>query len=208
MWYSNLLFFVWAMILSTMLWGNNIHYRSKEPNSKLKIGFIFFIYLAPNVIVRTTVCTATISLGLPKFTKPCIYYIRYISPWCTLFCEQKLYIASDCAVSWAKTSENPPQKQWRRGAKTMIDLTTGHKNTWYIAQCWARKEGYKRAPWCLGQHYPAWPYPAQCNQCVPAYLVWAVFRDLASFRRRLRLLENTKVSKSVSNITLQGSTIF
>jgi hypothetical protein len=95
----------------------NIQNRSKEPNSKLRIIFIFHIYLAPNVIVRTTICTATISLGLPKITKPCIYYLRYISPWCTLFCEQKLYIASDCSVPGAPTTKTAEKGSKNSGRK-------------------------------------------------------------------------------------------
>lgn len=122
----------------------------------------------------------------------------------TFFCEQKLYIASDCAIPRAKTRETL-HKNSRKGEQKLWEEI---QKTWYIAQCWARKEGYKRAPLWLGQHYPAWPHLAQCNQCVPAYLVWAVFRDLASFWRRLLLLKNNKVSKSVSSITLQGSTFF
>jgi rubredoxin len=86
--------------------------------------------------------------------------------------------------------EKPHHKNSRKGEQK---LWKEIQKTWYIAQCWARKEGYKRAPFWLGQHYPAWPHLAQCNQCVPAYLVWAVFRDLASFEEDYYYWRTTKL---------------
>jgi hypothetical protein len=75
----------------------------KEQGTKLICKSWFYFSYTPcikcycsNKILSS--CNDLSLLNDIKFTKPSLYYIRCISPWCTLFCEQKLYIASDCAV--------------------------------------------------------------------------------------------------------------
>jgi hypothetical protein len=184
---------VFAVIfcLSFVLCSNNnklcisiIEYRVEQGTKLIRKPWFYFSYTpcikcyCSNKILSS--CNELRFAKDIKSTKPWygnLYYIRFISPWCTISCEQKLYIPSDCAVLWAKTSENIVQKTVvrtkNRGQKQWLIWHQGTKNMGYCTML-SKVQGYKRGPFCSGQHYPAWPYSDQCNQCVPAYHVWAV----------------------------------